>query len=263
MRWVLVLLAFCASSAAAQGFDHAHRGWDALLKKHVVLLPGKSASQVRYAEFAKDRAALKAYLGALSAVAEAEFQGWPKAQQMAFLINAYNGFTVALILTRYPKLASIRELGSTFQSPWKKRFFTLLGQQRHLDWIEHEQLRPLYADPRVHTAINCASIGCPALRPEAFVPTRLDAQLDDGMQRFLADRTRNRMAAGKLQVSSIFQWFAEDFTQNRGGYASVKDLFARYADELADAPADRAAIRARTVPITYLDYDWALNDLSR
>ena len=83
------------------------------------------------------------------------------------------------------------------------------------------------------------------------VDARVDAQMD---------RTRNRMVAGTLQVSSIFKWFAEDFTRNRGGYASVKDLFARYADELADAPADRAAIRARTVPVTYLEYDWALND---
>lgn len=251
------------NSQKSGDFDHSYADWNTLLQKHVHWLPDARQSQVDYKGFASDAAALQQVLDGWSAVTPAAFAAFSRAQQMAFLVNAYNGFTVALILTRYPKLASIRELGSTLQSPWKKRFFTLLGQRRHLDWIEHEQLRPLYADPRVHTAINCASIGCPALRPEAFVAARLDAQLDDGMQRFLADRTRNRMAAGKLQVSSIFQWFAEDFTQNRGGYASVKDLFARYADELADAPADRAAIRARTVPITYLDYDWALNDLRR
>lgn len=251
------------NSQKSGDFDHSYADWNTLLQKHVHWLPDARQSQVDYKGFASDAAALQQVLDGWSAVTPAAFAAFSRVQQMAFLVNAYNGFTVALILTRYPKLASIRELGSTLQSPWKKRFFTLLGQRRHLDWIEHEQLRPLYADPRVHTAINCASIGCPALRPEAFVAARLDAQLDDGMQRFLADRTRNRMAAGKLQVSSIFQWFAEDFTQNRGGYASVKDLFARYADELADAPADRAAIRARTVPITYLDYDWALNDLRR
>jgi len=244
-------------------FDHSYPAWNTLLQKHVRWLPDQRQSQVDYKGFAADAGALQQVLDGWSAVTPAAFGGFSRAQQMAFLINAYNGFTVALVLTRYPRLASIRDLGSTFQSPWKKRFFTLLGQQRHLDWIEHEQLRPLYADPRVHTAINCASIGCPALRPEAFVSTRLEAQLDDGMQRFLADRTRNRMAAGTLQVSSIFKWFAEDFTRNRGGYASVKDLFARYADELADAPADRAAIRARTVPLAYLDYDWSLNDLGR
>jgi hypothetical protein len=244
-------------------FDHGYTAWNTLLQKHVHWLPDARQSQVDYTGFADDATTLQQVLDGWSAVTPAAFAAFSRAQQMAFLVNAYNGFTVALILTRYPKLASIRELGSPLQSPWKKRFFTLLGQRRHLDWIEHEQLRPLYADPRVHTAINCASIGCPALRPEAFVAARLDAQLDDGMQRFLADRTRNRMAAGKLQVSSIFKWFAEDFTQNRGGYASVKDLFARYADELADAPADRAALRARTAPITYLDYDWALNDLRR
>ena len=84
-----------------------------------------------------------------------------------------------------------------FSTPWKKKFFNLLGDERHLDWIEHEQLRPLYADPRVHGAVNCASIGCPALRNEAFTAPKLDAQLEDGMLRFMGDRTRNRMKDGR------------------------------------------------------------------
>lgn len=117
---------------------------------------------------------------------------------MAFLINAYNAYTVEWILTRYPNLKSIKDLGSFLQSPWQKKFFSLLGEERHLDWIEHEQLPPLYSDPRVHAAVNCASIGRPALRNEAFTATRLEAQLEDGMQRFLADRTRNRVKGGQL-----------------------------------------------------------------
>ena len=125
----------------------------------------------------------------MSAVPPAEFERWSREQQMAFLVNAYNAFTVELILTRWPDLKSIKDLGSLLQSPWKKKFFVLLGEERHLDWIEHEQLRPRYQDPRVHAAVNCASIGCPALRPEAFVAPRLDAQFDDGMQRFMSDRT--------------------------------------------------------------------------
>ena len=117
---------------------------------------------------------------------------------MALLINAYNAYTVELIPTRYPNLKSIKDLGSFLQSPWQKKFFSLRDQERHLDWIEHEQLPPPCSDPRVHAAVNCASIGCPALRNEAFTAARLEAQLEDGMQRFLADRTRNRVKDGQL-----------------------------------------------------------------
>ena len=133
----------------------------------------RPASQLRYAGMAADRAALKAYLDSLSAVPAASFQAGSPAQQMAFLINAYNAFTVELILTRYPDLTSIKELGSLLQSPWKPKWIPLLGGKVSLDEIEHEMLRAKgrYKDPRVHFAVNCASIGCPALREEAFVPS--------------------------------------------------------------------------------------------
>jgi len=180
---------------------------------------------------------------------------------MAFLINAYNAFTVELILTGYPKLKSIKELGSLISSPWKKSFFKLLGEPRTLDWIEHEQLRPKYQDPRIHTAIVCASIGCPALRPEAFTPDRLESQLEDGMRRFLGDRTRNRSSAGKLEVSSIFKWFREDFEQGHQGFNRLEDVFARYAMQLSADAAVQDQLRARRLTPVFLDYDWSLNDV--
>src|SRR5688572_24758028 len=104
-------------SARAQQPDTLHAPWTALLARHVVLQGGGTASQVRYAGFAGDRAALDAYLAALAAVPAADFDAMPKPDRMAFLINAYNAHTVALILTRYPKLRSIRDLGSLLQSP--------------------------------------------------------------------------------------------------------------------------------------------------
>ena len=113
-----LLGAAAAAPAAAQAFDHSHAAWTALLKKHVVLLGGGKASQLRYAGMAADRAALKAYTDSLSAVGSATFNGFSKPQQMAFLINAYNAFTVELILTRYPKLDSIRDLGTLLTEPW-------------------------------------------------------------------------------------------------------------------------------------------------
>jgi hypothetical protein len=262
-RLIGLLLVLLSSLAAAQSFDHGYATWDALLKGHVQWLPDNKQSRVDYAGFSRDRAELKKALDALSAVPKAEFDQWTQPQRMAFLINAYNAFTVELILTRYPDLKSIKDLGSLLSSPWKKEFFTLLGEPHHLDWIEHEQLRPKYGDPRVHAAVNCASIGCPALRPEAFTAGKLDMQLEDGMQRFLGDSTRNRVSDGKLEVSAIFKWFREDFEKGLKGFSQVEDVFARYAAQLSDKREVQAALKARSLPVTFLDYDWSLNAVGR
>ena len=264
----LLLTGLAAMAAAphvrAQAVDHQHAAWTTLLKKHVVVQQGGRASQTRYAGMAQDQAALKAYLTSLSGVSQSAFDGFSKPQQMAFLINAYNAFTVDLILTKYPKLSSIKDLGSVFSSPWKPKIVPLLGTQLSLDNIEHDMLRARgrYDDPRVHFAVNCASIGCPALREEAFVPDKLEAQLDEQAQRFMSDRNRNRWNApdGKLEVSKIFDWFGEDFRSGFKGITSANLFFARYADRLADAPAERERVRAANVPVVYLDYDWKLND---
>lgn len=246
-----------ASAGASFGqqhlLDHRYPAWDALLKKHVRWLPDGVQSRVAYKALAADRAALQQVLAQWSAVTAAQFQSWGKPEQMAFLINAYNGFTLELILTQYPKLKSIKDLGSFIQPPWKKKFFKLLGEDRHLDWIEHEQLRPVFAEPRIHAAVNCASIGCPALRDEAFTPQKLEAQLEDGMKRFMADPTRNRVGNGQLEVSSIFKWFKEDFEKGHLGLHTVEDVFARHA-------AEQAQLKARALRVTHLDYDWQLND---
>ncbi|GCL63039.1 DUF547 domain-containing protein [Pseudaquabacterium pictum] len=250
--------------AQSAGFDHSHAAWTALLRKHVRLLRGGQATQVAYAGFKADRAALKTYLDSLSAVASGSFGAWSKAERQAFLTNAYNAFTVELILTRYPDLKSIKDLGSLLSSPWKPQWISLLGGKVSLDDIEHAMLRKRgeYDDPRVHFAVNCASIGCPALREEAFVAARLDAQMDEQTLRFMSDRTRNRYNAqrGRLELSKIFDWYGEDFRLGHRGIASLPAFAARYADQLADAPADRARIRAGSVDIAFTDYDWALND---
>ncbi len=255
-------LGLASASSFAQDSDAA---WTALLARHVVLVDDRHASRVDYAGFAADRAALDRYTGALSAVSKNAFDRLSKPQQMAFLINAYNAFTIELILTRYPKLDSIRDLGSLFGSPWKKRFIALLGDQVSLDDIEHGMLRApgRYDDPRIHFAVNCASIGCPALREEAYAADRLDAQLDDQARRFLSDRTRNRFdpKARALQVSKLFDWYGDDFTKGHRGIASVRGFLAGYAEPLADAPADRALIRGQGAPLGFTDYDWKLNDV--
>jgi hypothetical protein len=246
-----------------QTFDHTYAVWEGLLKKHVRWLPDNKQSRANYKGFAADRAELSKVLESFSAVSQAQFNAWSKEQQMAFLINAYNAFTIEVILTKYPDLKSIKDLGLFGRGPWKNEFFSLLGSKRHLDWIEHEQLRPKYAEPRVHVAVNCASIGCPALLPEAFTASKMDTMLEDGMRRFLGDRTRNRFEGGKLQVSNIFKWFKEDFEKGHKGFAKLEDVFAKYADLLTTDEAARQQIKAKAVSISHLDYDWSLNDVGR
>ena len=271
-RWLSMLLLslLLPIGAAFAQFDHSHAAWSALLKKHVVVLDDGRASQVRYGEFAKDRAPLKAYLDSLSKVTDAEFKSWSKPQQMAFLINAYNAFTIEKVLMRYPDLKSIRDFGKVIGNPWKDKFFTLLGKPSFLDEIEHDVLRAkgIYGEPRIHFAVNCASIGCPGLREEAFVADRLDAQLEEQTQRFLSDRTRNRYdeRSGQLEVSKIFDWFREDWESGNKGIGasgqpvdSREQFFARYARQLADKPDAQARIADQKAGLAFLEYDWALN----
>ena len=246
-RVLALTLPLCAGAALAQGFDHSHAAWSALLKKHVVLISKGRASQLDYAGMAKDHAALEAYLKVLSGVPQAEFARWSKAQRMAFLINAYNAFTIEKILTRYPDIGSIWDFGKIFGNPFKDEFFSLFGRPFTLDGIEHGMLRKpgAYDDPRVHFAVNCASVGCPMLREEPYVATRLDAQLEQQAVRFLSDHSRNRYRDGRLEVSKIFDWFKEDFEPRA-------KFFTRYREALGYPGGD--------APFEFLDYDWTLND---
>ena len=240
----IAVFCFLVNAAPAVAFDHS--AWDQLLRRHVVVLDGAKASQLRYA--AIDRTQLRRYLAALSSVSTTEFHRWPQADRKAFLINAYNAFTVEKILTRYPDIRSIWDFGKVFGNPFKDEFFALLGRRASLDWIEHETLRKHYPDPRLHFALNCASVGCPMLREEAYVAARLESQLDEQASRFLSDRSRNRYREGRLEVSRIFDWYKEDF-------APRERWFGRHA-ALLGADAD-AVGRAQLV---FLEYDWALND---
>lgn len=256
-----LLLSCCIATAQAAAFDHGV--WDGLLQRHVVTLAQGQATEVDYAGMARERARLKTYLHALTAVKPAEYRQWRKPDQLAFLINAYNAWTVELVLTRYPELDSIKDIGGIFSSPWKKRFIPLLGETRSLDDIEHGLIRAegVFEEPRIHFAVNCASVGCPALRSEAYVGARLESQLEDATRRFLADRSRNRFnpKTRRLEVSKIFDWYQQDFERGWGGYTDISQFFARHADVLADTDDVRMLLRAGRISLTYLDYDWTLN----
>jgi hypothetical protein len=270
-RKFLIAVGVCLPTAGAQGkshaaaFDHTHAAWTRLLWRHVVLLRGGQASQVDYVGLAQVRSQLKTYLSALSSITEKGFMGFSQSQRQAFLINAYNAFTVELILTKYPNLTSIKALGSFFSSPWKPKWISLLGGKVSLDDIEHSMLRQpgVYDDPRVHFAVNCASIGCPMLREEAFTATCLEVQLEEQTSRFMSDRTRNRWddAGGRLQLSSIFDWYGDDFKRGDRGIVSLQVFAGRYAERLTDSPSGQQRIRSGRFDVAFQDYDWSLNDV--
>lgn len=244
------------TSMAVAGVDNAP--WDGLLQRHVKVLDGGHATQVDYAGLRAEQALLRDYLAATAAVSPAEFATWSKAEQLAFLINVYNASTVALVLSGEPQIASIKELGSLLRSPWKQRFIKLLGETRSLDELEHGLIRGEqgYQEPRIHFAVNCASIGCPALRNEAYNGARLDAQLADAQRDFLSDRSRNRLTGQTLQVSSIFKWYGDDFDfngQGLGGY------LASQAEALGLSPSQVQQLLDEQIDIEFLDYDWQLN----
>lgn len=249
----------------SDSFDHEHPEWNLLLNGTVHWNIDHTASQVDYARLQKHHEFLKAYLFKLSAVTRVVFDSFSREQQLAFLINAYNAFTVELILTEYPDVESIKDLGSLFSSPWKKKFFLLLGESQSLDGVEHDLIRGSgrYKEPLIHFAVNCASVGCPALLDEAFTADKLDQQLLESTRRFLNDRNRNRFDANSatLEVSSIFDWYSEDFARGWRGYDSLQDFFRTHADWITTDGKGSERLVEGPLKIEFLDYDWSLNSL--
>ena len=163
-----------------------HEKWDRLLKDHVISIRDGQVTQVDYDGFLKNKGILDNYLADLSAVRHADFDSWETSEQLAFLINAYNAWTIQVVLERYPNLDSIREIGLFPFSVWRRRVVKLFGDRYSLDDVEHEMIRGsgLFEDPRIHFALNCAAVGCSALRPEAYVGARLSQQFENNTRLF-------------------------------------------------------------------------------
>jgi len=202
---------------------------------------------VDYAGFKKDEKKLDQYLAVLEAINVASLS---RNEQMAFYTNAYNAWTIKLILSGYPDVESIKDLGGFFSSPWKKQFVRINDKIVTLDHIEHDILRPAYKDPRIHFAVNCASKGCPLLISEPYEANRLDEQLDRSTSDFINDPGKNYLDGDKLYVSKIFKWFSEDFNDDVVGF------FIKYA---ADPLKKQLQARKDSIKVKYLDYDWLLN----
>lgn len=254
----LLVLLFTPLSFAE--FDHSL--WQELLQQHVKEFDGGKATRFDYTAIGSDPVDLQSYLSSLAAVPRDTFDSWTVDDQLAFLINAYNAATVALILTEYPEIDSIKDIGFLFRSPWRRNVISLFGEQVSLNDIEHGMIRGWnrYREPRIHFAVNCAAIGCPALRGEAYVGNKLDSQLEHSTRLFLADRERNYFANGRLHVSRIFDWYEEDFARGWFGVNSVSEFLVRYGDVLELEAATITALEHEDIRIRYLRYDWGLND---
>jgi hypothetical protein len=255
----MILMAFSSLQAEAAAFDHGR--WDLLLREHVAVVADGKVTRVDYDGFLRDRDRLKGYLKSLSEIDRGTFDSYSPDQQLAFLINAYNSWTVELILTGYPEIESIKDLGSFFQSPWKKKFIPLLGSTRSLDDIEHNLIRRSgrYNDPRIHFAVNCASIGCPPLRQEAYTGEKLQMQLAEAVDRFLSDRERNRLNGQILEISSLFKWYRQDFEKGWLGYQSLEQFLADHGESLGLDKEMAGKVRSSIIGISFLPYDWKLN----
>jgi len=241
-KMIFALTLFCLTGlagTAAAAVDNTL--YAQLLSKHV------HKGRVDYSGFKTDEQILDQYLDQLSRTDPGTLS---RTARFAFYINVYNAFTIKLILTKYPGINSIKEIGSFFSGPWDKKFIPLNGRTVTLDHIEHEILRPQFKDPRVHVAINCASKGCPPLRSEPYEPETLEAQLDEQARAFINSPRFNRFKEGTLYLSRIFKWFKEDFNDN------PLPFVRQYA---APPLAHHLSGTGQDIRISYLDYDWSLN----
>ena len=260
MRAILFILGlFFHGPVTAQSFDQSHAAFSETLSKYVAVYDDGLKSAVNYRDLAKNRQPLDKYLASLSAVETEQYESWTQEQQLAFLINAYNGFTLQLIIDNIDKFESgeadsIRDLGGLFSSPWEKSFFTLLGEKRTLDWVEHEKIRVDFDEPRIHAALVCAAVSCPKLRAEAFTGKNLEAQLENQMVTFLSDRDKNGIDDKGIYLSKIFDWYREDFD-------GLRNYLRTYSGALSDGSGNGDNMNFQSLDIRFVDYNWKLNNL--
>lgn len=213
----------------------SHAMWSALLSQYV-----SSNGKVNYKGLMKEQKRLQAYLNELNL--HPVQPNWDKKQQLAFWINAYNAFTIQLILKHYP-ISSITKIEA---KPWDNAFIQLGKKNYSLNQIENTIIRPEFKDARIHFALNCAAKSCPKLLNEAYLPEKLDAQLEKQTALFINDTQANFLSSKKAEVSNIFEWYKSDFDAAGGVIAFIN----RYAKTPISANAT----------LSYKPYDWSLNE---
>ncbi len=230
----------------ARSIDHT--SWGRFLKEYVQ--PHSSGvNRIAYGQVSdSSRAGLQAYINGLAQTPISQFN---RREQLAYWINLYNALTVKLVLDHYP-VRSIRDIKSGLFSfgPWGKKLVTVEGEQLTLDDIEHRILRPIWKDPRIHYAVNCAALGCPNLQPTAFTATTVQPLLDQAAVEFINHPRGVTVKGRKLVVSSIYVWFQADFGDSDEG---VIQHLRQYASP------DLSKVLAKVMKISSDRYDWTLN----
>jgi len=231
---LLILLGSTSQSPASSSFSHEI--WNTLLKKYV-----SADGRVDYKGMMSEKDKLQTYLNLLSSNSPKE--DWLRNDQMAFWINAYNAFTVKAILDHYP-VKSIQDIDNG--KVWDEPFIPIGTGKYSLNNIEHDILRKKFGDPRIHFAINCASHSCPRLLNEAFTTQGLYEQLNAAAKGFVNDPSKNKITASSVRLSSIFEWYKDDFTKK----GTLIDFINQYS----------AVKISSNATVSYLIYDWSLNE---
>ncbi len=230
-----------------------HDAWDTFLKKYVET-DRTGLNRLAYAAVtSEDDRNLRAYIAALESLV---ITAYTRDEQFAYWANLYNALTIRTILDYYP-VSSIRKIGGggpLSTGPWNQKITTVEGRDLSLHDIESRIMRPIWNDPRIHYAVNCAAIGCPNLRMMAFRGATLDADLDTQARAYINDPRGVAVSDGRLKVSSIYAWYAEDFGDTDAAIIAHLKL---YADDELKQQLDRFS------SINSYAYDWGLNDVVR
>lgn len=243
-RIIVFFLGAMMSLGALAQSGVSHRPFDELLQKYV-----DEGGMVNYKGLATERPKLKSYLRMLEANEPRE--EWSQDQKLAFWINAYNAFTLELVLTNYP-VASIKDIGAAIKipfvnTPWDIKFIKIGDDEKDLNNIEHGIIRKKFDEPRIHFALVCAAVSCPKLQNKAYLAETLDAQLTDAAKDFLSDPAKNEVkSSSNAELSKLFSWYRGDFTKK----TSLEAFISQYSDTKLEKGAD----------LDFKDYNWALNE---
>ena len=240
---VFFIMIFSATIIVAQS-GISHKPFDELLQKYV-----DENGLVNYKGLSSERPKLRSYLTSLEKNEPSD--GWTDDEQLTYWINAYNAFTLELILEHYP-VKSIKDIGSKVKipfvnTPWDIKFINIGDEEYDLNNIEHGIIRKKFDEPRIHFALVCAAISCPKLQNTAYLPETLDSQLTKAAKDFMGDPSKNEIkSSSKANLSKLFSWYGGDFTRKM----SLVDYINQYSETKLDK-------RAR---LNYMEYDWALNE---
>ena len=242
MRLFILLILFSFNGFA---FDHTHEQFSKVLKNNTKEVEGQVL--VNYKQLKKHPEELLAYIDQIEDLSKNEFKRFSKNQKLAFWINAYNAYTLQIVIKNYP-VKSIKDIGSIFSSTWNKKFINILDKKMSLDDIEHNTIRKKFKEPRIHFAVNCASLGCASLLQEAYNHEHLNAPLDLAAKHFLNNKSKNFYNSKEkaYYLSKIFNWYGADFNAKYKGYVNFVRKYIK-------AP--------KNTPVEWNDYNWELNDL--